>query len=82
MDVALKAFQSGLKIEREIGKCVEAIVTTLCNIGETLRLQKKFDEALGSYQEAHEAIEQTRGSCDMLVTAKRKIALIYQRVFI
>ena len=79
MDVALKAFQSGLKIEREIGKCEEAIVTTLCNIGETLRLQMKFDEALGSYQEAHEAIEQTKGSCDMLVTVKRKIALIYQK---
>jgi tetratricopeptide (TPR) repeat protein len=78
-DAALVAFKKGLHIERKIGVSEDEVVKTLFNIGYALSLQKKFDEALGYYQEAREGIERTKGACDELVSIKTKIALVHER---
>jgi len=79
LDIALKSFQAGLKIEREIGLSTNDIVTTLSNIGNTLSLQGSLDEALVYYQEACEEIEKTRGPSEETVAIKSKIALVHQK---
>ena len=79
VDVALVAFKKCLKIERKIGVSEDQIVTTLCYIGNTLSLQKNFDEALDYYQEAREGIERTKGACEGLASIKTKIALVRKK---
>jgi len=78
-DLALVAFKKGLQIERKIGVPEDITVTTLCNIGNTLSLQKNYDEALGYYQEACEGIEMTNGACEEFVSIRTKIALVHGR---
>jgi len=79
VDAALVAFLKGLQIERKIGVSEDEIVTTLCNIGNALRFQKNFDEALGYYQEARDGIERTKGACDELASVKTMVAFVKKK---